>query len=469
MTMQTPPPSHAEAETTGVTHQLAEYAAGVDYKNLPEAVIQRAKEVTLDTFGAMISGSRLVPGERLVPLLQRLPVGTATVAVADHPVAPQEAALLNGILAHADETDDSHFTSKTHPASTCVPAALALAEDRGVGGRDFIAAVVAGYDVQCRASIALGPVRLQAASFIPLSLCGNFGATAAASRVLRLNTAGMVDALGLVGCMTGGIWACNREPDHTAKALMAGAPARNGTLAATLAEAEFHGPPAIFEGPNGIFIAYGGADAPLLVEELGVRYEILGTSIKKHACGGPIRGPVDGLLVLMSEHQVEHTDIESIAIYIAPSAAVIVDDRVIPSISLQYVIAVAAVDGHVGVTQTHDPSRTNDPVVLDLKSRVELVRHQEFEPAYPGQRPSITEIRLKDGRVLSRRIDDAEGSPTNPLRFEQIEEKFHRLVEPVIGVSRGIEIAQRVKEMDDAASMATIARLLANTRASRRA
>jgi len=292
-------------------------------------------------------------------------------------------------------------------------------------------------------------------------LCGGFGAAVAAAKLLELEPEQVEDALGFTGAQMSGLMGCLNEPDHYAKALEQGFPARNGVTAALLAQKGFHGPPNIFEGPYNIFDAYCiQSKREELTGELGSRYEITLTSIKKWACGGPIRGPVDGLLQLMDEHSLHAEDIAEITVTIAPGGVRIVNDRPDPSINLQYVVAVAAYDRWVGFEQTYSESRPKDPKVQELKSRVKLVADPELEKVFPAERPSIIEIVLKDGRKLKTRIDYWKGSPQNPLTPQEVEEKFTRLAAPVVGERRCLEIINLVRKLDELGSIAALAELL---------
>jgi len=437
------------------TRHLAAYASQIGIATLPAEVVERARQVVLDTCGALLSGAQLEPGRAIIAFAYDLAGRPeATVACSAVQLAAMDAALINGALAHADETDDSHFSSLTHPAAMTVPAALAVGEARGLDGATFLAAVTGGYDVQCRVAKAMGPRNLQSRGFMALAVCGSFGAAAAAGRALRLDEGQMVNALGLAGLQTGGLWACAEEPGHYAKALQSGFPARNGVTAALLAAQGLPGPQAILEGPNNAVAAFSDhPDYDQLTADLGQRFEIMGTSIKKHACGGPIRGPVDGLLDLMKHHHLTTDDLKDIEVRLAHSAVQIVGSRSIPSISLPYVLAVAAYDGYVGIEQTHSPTRTQDSMVLTLAQRVRLLGDDEMERVWPTLRPAIVTLSLRDGRTLSTRVDHAAGSPERPLTRAEIAEKFLRLTGTVIGESRARELVALVWRLETVADV----------------
>jgi 2-methylcitrate dehydratase PrpD len=231
---------------------------------------------------------------------------------------------------------------------------------------------------------------------------------------------------------------------------MAGAPVRNGITAALLAEAGCQGPPDIFEGRDGVLDAF--SDRPAageLTAELGDRLEILRTSIKKHACGGPIRGAVDGVLEILATEALSAGEIDHVRVRIAPSACAIVDGRDDIAINLQYIVAVAALDGVVGVAQTHDPDRIGAADVLALQDGVTRARAPVFEPRWPAQRPTLIELRTTAGAVHERRVDHPRGTPENPLTWDEVRAKFTSLSGPDV-------LADRVRDLAGVEDLRTL-------------
>jgi 2-methylcitrate dehydratase PrpD len=429
------------------TAELAAYVAGASFDALPATAVERAEQLILDTLGAMISGVHLPPAQGFRPFAAaHAGAGACTVFGSEVRADPVSAAFANAVAAHADETDDSHLASLTHPAAATVPAALALGEHRGADGATAIAAVVAGYDVQCRVSLALDPRDIMDRGFMPLAICAGFGAAASAAVMLGLDEDQTAAALGLAGLQAGGLWACAEDSTHLAKALMAGAPVRNGVTAALLAAQGCQGPPDIFEGRDGVLAAFSSRPSPgELTAELGERFEILRTSIKKHACGGPIRGAVDGVLEILATEGLVAADIDGVRVRIAPSACAIVDGRDDLAINLQHVVAVAAIDGVVGVVQTHSPARTRAADVQALRRRVALEPEPAFEPLWPAQRPTLIELRTTAGARHERRVEHPRGTPENPLTWDEVRAKFAAL-----GGSAAIaERVRRLAELHD--------------------
>jgi 2-methylcitrate dehydratase PrpD len=220
-----------------------------------------------------------------------VPQGAATDALPSGATANAEAALANGVLAHADETDDSHAPSLSHPGCAVVPAALAIGEQLGIAGMHFLRAVALGYDVGPRVTMALGiPALSRQAHKSSHSIAGVFGAAAAGDCVAGLNGQQMRWLLDYTAQQSSGIAAWQRDTDHIEKAFVfGGMPARSGVTAALLVSAGWTGIDDILSGPDNFFLAYApNADPAQLIDKLGERHEVTRTNIKKWSVGSPI-------------------------------------------------------------------------------------------------------------------------------------------------------------------------------------
>src|SRR5262245_11675717 len=278
---------------------LSTYMSNARDRALPDAVIEKTKHHVLDTIAAMISGVELLPGQAAIRFTrgyggERL----ATVVGSDVLCGPIEAALANGVLAHADETDDSHAPSLSHPGCAVVPAALAIGEQLGIDGMHFLRAVALGYDVGPRVTMCLGvPALSRETHKSSHSIAGVFGAAAAAGCAAGLGVQEMRWLLDYTAQQSSGIAAWQRDPDHLEKAFVfGGMPARSGVTAALLVRAGWTGIDDIFSGPDNFLLANApNADPARLIEKLGERYEVMRTNIKKWSVGSPIQAPLDAL------------------------------------------------------------------------------------------------------------------------------------------------------------------------------
>lgn len=449
---------------TGVTERLAAYAGGLRYEDLPAGVVARVKDLVLDTLGTLLGGSRYPAGRLVTQYTDGLgESGPCTVAGSALRVSPVAAAFANATMSHCLEQDDNYNPANAHVANVVLPAALAIGEAEGAGGRELIASLVAAYDVEGRVGIALDPVRLYARSFHPSSIDGNFGAAAAAGRMLHLPPAAMVDAFGLAGCQASGLLAWVTEASQLSKAFQIGIASRNGVTAAQLARLGFTGPPHVLEGKHNLFRAFSGLEddqAAVLTDGLGERFELMRTSLKKYAACRQIHAPLDGLFTIMRGHGVAADDIAEIHTRVATSMADIIDNNELPSHNAQYVLAVAAYDGRVAVDQL-DGRRLDDPRIAALSARVRVSGSDELEKRFPEQWSGITTVRTKDGREFTETVYYPTGDPENALSAADLTAKFRTLSRGVVPDGRLGEIETLVAGLDSLDDCAALARCLA--------
>ncbi len=448
------------AEKLNLTEQLSQYIVSDQASQLPASIRERAKIHILDTFGAMVSGSMLKPGRVAIDFV-RAQGGAqeASVVATGLKTTPILAALANGMTAHADETDDAHFPTVTHPGSVILPAALAVAEREHRSGRDLIVAVVLGYEVMCRLNKALDRPWMGKRGLHAGSVCAVFGAAAAASRLLALGERQTRYALAMAGTQACGINTWRQDPEHIDKALcFSGAPARNGVTAALMAEAGFTATSTVFEGEENFFKAFSEDSRPEeVIKELGSRYEILDTSIKKYPAGQPMQATLEGYFRLVKEHALNGGQVQKIVVRLPDTQARTINDRHMPDINCQYLLAAAILDGKIDFQNSHDFERMHDPQVLELKKRVEIVADSELTQRHPAVRSAIVEIRTFDGRDLKILVDKVPGAPYNPLSAAEVEEKFRSLSIPVLGSEKSAAVVEIVRNLEDLSDMVELA------------
>src|SRR6185436_19859555 len=326
----------ASARISPVMKKLSAYIAGALGKPLPRREVERTELHLLDTLAAMVSGSRLLPGRRAGAYVKTLG-GTAEASVAGTRMVTTavNAALANGIFAHADETDDSHRPSITHPGASVVPAALALAERNRLGGTALLRAVVLGYDVGTRLTMSLDLMAFYQRGHHPPSFGGLFGAAAAGAALAGLDAERVRHALAYTAQQAAGLSCLFRDPEHIEKAFdMGGMPAHNGTQAALFAAHGFTGIADAFSGDRNFYAAFSpGANPDLLVHGLGKRYEVMSSSIKKWPVGGPILGPLDALDTIRKGNAFAAGDVARLVVRIPDDRAAIVNNRAMPDIN----------------------------------------------------------------------------------------------------------------------------------------
>ena len=438
---------------------LSTYMSAAGTRALPAEVTEHAKYHLLDTLAAMISGSELLPGQAAQRYIRAHGgKGAATIAGSALTAAPVDAALANGVMAHSDETDDSHNASRSPPGCAVVPAALAVGEELGIDGARLLRAVTLGYDIGTRVIMAMGGAAFSYESSLSThSIAGTFGAAAAAASAASLDARQIRWALDYTAQQSSGIVAWRRDTDHIEKAFVfAGMPARNGVTSALLVQSGWNGVDDIFSGADNFFLAYAPKAQPdRLVEKLGDRYEIAQTDIKKWTVGSPIQGPLDAIEAIRSKKPFEADHVQRVTVRVAPSVAAVVDNRDIPDICLQHMVAVMLLDKTVSFHAAHDKPRMQDPAALRQRAKVNLVRDEELAKFLPV-RVAIVEIELADGARLSERVSAVRGTPRNPMSRVEVIDKARDLTAPILGretADRLIETVFAIEAVTDVRSL----------------
>jgi 2-methylcitrate dehydratase PrpD len=454
----------SEAVPGRVMNTLSTYMSAASSRALPEDVIEQAKYHLLDSLAAMISGSELPPGQAAQRYVREHAGsgGTITVVGSALTAPPIDAALANGVMTHADETDDSHNESRSHPGCAVVPAALAAGEAYGIDGTVLLRAVTLGYDIGTRVVMAMGGAAFSyESSFATHSIAGTFGAAAAASCAAGLDAKQMRWALDYTAQESSGITAWRRDTDHIEKAFVfAGMPARNGVTAALLVKSGWNGVDDIFSGPDNFFAAYAPKAQPdRVIEKLGERYEITQTDIKKWTVGSPIQAPLDAIEAIRGKRDFEADQVKKVTVRLAPSVANVVDNRDIPDICLQQMVAVMLLDKTVSFHAAHDKPRMQDVAVLKQRAKVNLVRDEELAKLLPA-RETVVEIELMDGTQLSERISAVRGTPRNPMTRNEVIAKARDLTAPVLGRDTSTRLIETIFEIEKVTEVRGLRRLL---------
>ena len=457
-----------KAEISPLMKEVSEYIAGALKMPLPDPVVEKTKHHVLDTVAAMVSGSRLLPGKKAIAYAKALGgakeacvIGSRIVTTAQH------AALANGMLGHADETDDSHAPSLSHPGCAIVPAALAMAEREDRGGAAFLRAVALGYDIGTRLNMALHDYDFRDAGHSSHSFGPSFGAAAAAGALAGLDDRETRWLLSYAAQQCSGISCWMRDEEHIEKAFdFGGMPARNGVVAATMVAAGFSGVDDVFSGERNFFVAYdetariGKSPEPQrLVQGLGSTHEIMNTNIKRWSVGSPIQAPLDSLLDLIRAHGLRAGDVEKLTVRVSRQGANTTDNRSMPDICMQHMCAIMLLDGIVTFKSSHDEKRMKDPKVLALRSRVELFGDEALTRVLPS-RQGIVELKLKDGRELRHHTQAVRGTAQNPMTRAEVDEKAYHLMAPILGTARARKLCDIAWALDGLSSMRKLRPLL---------
>jgi 2-methylcitrate dehydratase PrpD len=452
--------SEDEAPTASLSptmDKLSRYMSEAGERALPDEVVEKTKHHILDTFAAMISGSEIRPGRAAIDFVRAYGGNkVATVICTNVVCGPIEAALANGVMAHADETDDSHGPSRSHPGVSVIPAALAAGEHFGISGTRFLRAVTLGYDVGTRVTMSMGGPGYQALTHRSThGTVAAFAAGAAAGCAAGLDAQQMRFLLDYSAQQTSGIGAWSRDAEHMEKAfLFGGKPAAGGVTAALLIRSGWTGVDDIFSGQDNFFEAFapreGGvikADPTRLAEKLGERYEITQTNIKKWSVGSPIQAPLDALDGFFKKKSFSADDVKKVVVRVATDEANTVSNRDIPDICMQHMVAIMLLDKTATFRSAHDKERMKDPAVLKQRAKIEVVADPRIDARRP-RREAIVELTLNDGTELNDWVKDVRGTSANPMTRDEVEAKARSLITPVLGESKCSTLVNKILTLE---------------------
>jgi 2-methylcitrate dehydratase PrpD len=440
--------------------EFAKFTTELKYEDIPHRAVEATKKHILDLLGVAVAGSTFPGNKEIVELVRELGgKETSTIIAYGGKVSSIDAALANGSMANSVEFDDVYDEAPCHPACTVVPASFAIAEQvEGVSGRELITAITAGIDIVCRMTLAtrLPPAK---SGWSLTAINGYFGATASTSKILKLDGDKILNAFGIAYSQASGNIQ-NVKDGVLSKGLQPGFAARGGVLSALLAQKGVTGSKSSLEGQFGLYHLYFGGDyitAPL-IDDLGKRFEVTNISFKPYACCRLNHIPLDAALALVKEQDIQPQEVKEVTVLINEDAFLLlchpIEIKCNPrtfvdaQYSLPYNIAIALIHKRHTLKDFWDGMK--DPKVLELAHKITPKLMPEMNPK--GAQPAIVEIRTKDDKVYSRRIDYASGSPQYPI---DIVAKFRDCVSlsvrplPERNIEKVIELISKLEEVDD--------------------
>ncbi len=453
---------------TTASQELARWVAGLRYEDLPEDVIEASRLRVLDVIGLAMAGAETTFGRSVRHAAARMGAGRAHVAGTGERLAASAAAFANGSLSQALEYDDTHNESVVHMSSPSAAAALALAEEHGLSGRDVILGVAIGNEIACRVGcIVTG--RFHKLGFHPTGLFSPFGIAYAAGRMLGNSAEQHANAAGIVGSFAAGLLEC--WVDGTAsKFLHPGWAAHGGIIAAQLAQGGCTGPAAVFEGRFGL-IATHVQDAAVtrdfgrVTDGLGTLWESRRASFKPFPAAHVIHPYLDAALRLKREHGFDTREVVRIdcpvAAWFMPVVCDPREEKLAPRsdshgrVSMYFSIAETLVRGRLGC-DAYSPQSLADAETLRLSACI----HCRADPSWPGpeQFKGALRITLADGRVLETVEEYNRGSAQNPMTREEILAKFEDNATALIPAVQARQVAQEVLRLDAEADISRIMR-----------
>ncbi|WP_316980289.1 MmgE/PrpD family protein [Shumkonia mesophila] len=438
----------------GYGRRIASHAAALGHSNLPDKIRLKTKIHIIDTLAAIVSGTALeagIAGQKFALSTGTRPV--AAIVGTTHKVGLIEAALANGMAAHADESDDSHETSQTHPGCAVLPAAISVGQAREATGLAFLNAVHLGYDLTIRFGEALSPAMsfarssLSCHAFAPI-----FGAGFAAGSLMGFDAERFLVVLNYLAQEASGLTTWRRDGAHTLKSyVFAGMPASNAVKAAGLVESGFTGSGDVLDpSDRNFFEAISSRAEPnRLYVDLGTSYKVLETDIKKYSVGFPIAAPLSVLEDILGRAGLRHDEIKAIRIRYHPDwYKVIGDENRMPDLNLRHCMAAMVVEGMLSFDASHDVGRMSDACTLSVGRRITLLPNEEGQDRFEAR----IEVDARGQTYRSAQGLYVLGRKENPMTTEQVHDKAVELLTTVISepaARRAIDIVHAIEHEKD--------------------
>ncbi len=453
--------------STSPTRALAQFAAELTYEKIPESIISHTKICLLDTFGCGLFGSTL-PWARIVADFVRdlAEKQESVVWGRDFKVSAPNAALANGTAVHSFELDDLHKTAILHPGGVAISPALAVAEKVGAcNGKEFLTAVVAGYEVGIRVGMSVGTSHLQK-GFHNTGTNGTFCSGAASGRILRLDPEKMTHDLGIAGTQAAGLMAA--QYSAMVKRMHAGRAAQSGVYGALLAQRGLTGITNILEADFGGYCKTmsDASDMNTLTAGLGENFETGKVGFKPYAAGGSTHTAHEAVKSIMNKNKLTAEMIDRIIIhsttvtYHHTSWEYNPQGVTAAQMNMQYVVAITALEGDIFINQFTE-EKVNDPKIIAYTRKVEVIPDPELDRLGPEFRHAIiAELKTKDGRTFRERVDTAKGSNKNPMTTDEVIRKYRTLSGKVLGQKRVDELYDMVLNLEKVPDVKRLASLL---------
>ncbi|MDY7079974.1 MAG: MmgE/PrpD family protein [Chloroflexota bacterium] len=447
-----------------VSQQIANFICGTSYSDLPDDVIDRARQCLLDSIGVALYGASFEASRISVEMVRDVAGKAESTVLGTELKAPSFlAALANGISGHVTDYDDVMIDSQGHPSCVLMPTTLALAEKWGSSGRDLLGAFVLGSEVAGKLGLVMG-MEHYAVGFHSTGTIGAVAAAAAASKILGLPPAKVSNALGIAASGAGGL---RQNFGTMTKSWHAGHAASTGVMAALLAQKGYDASGQALDGEAGFRRAFQGGETPFSVAQMGNPYSLTKIQFKRHPSCAFTHPPVDAALKLREEHRIQPEQVASVVCHVMPrSRSVLIYQRpelaLQAKFSLEYCVAAALLWGHLGIEQFTDEVVAL-PQAKQMIEKVSVALEPSLEELALKKRlinPCLIELKLKDGQEFSLTVEEARGGPSDPLSWAELEEKFLSCSRRTLSTSRAREFIAHVKQLEKMESATDLVALL---------
>lgn len=447
----------------GTTREIARFASRLLFKDLPQTVVEKAKETILDQIGAEIACAGLPTSQIVFEYAKRAKAhGNSTILGYGLKTNPEMAALCNGTFGHGFEIDDYHLPALSHPGCVAVPAAFAIGEEIHAPGKDVIVGVTLACEIIVRIGLAAGASMVMERGFHETCIQGTLGAAVGTGRMMGLTEAQLLNALGIAGSHSSGTLEYGQTGGEV-KRLHGGLGAAGGVRSAMLAQIGLTAPPTILEGRKGLLQAVANTyDVKKLTDGLGEDYQMLGISVKPYCCCGPIQPQIDAVASLVSQYGLAPEQIEEIILGATklgfshcgtrgPEPKDINDAQ----LSTHFSIGLTVVKHSNDFKAYYDSMKVDfkEQAVLDVARKVKVYVDDVCERNFPEKNMCKAVIKTIDGRELTAVVDAPKGDKKNPVTREQLVDKFMGLATVAISRQKAIEIKDLTLDLENLADI----------------
>ena len=433
------------------TRLLAKFVADTQFSDLPDDVIQHAKHLVLDHFGVSLYAAQTPWGRIAYKYAKKFScVGECTVYGEPWKTSAQHAALANGLCAHGYELDDSFEGGYCHPGAPTIPAALAVAEEQKVTGKEFLLGAIVGYETMTRISLALA--REWNKFHHATGQIGVFAAAAAAGSIMRLDAPHICNAFGIAGGMASGVMEFANDPEGTmVKRLYGGWPSQSGVVAAWLASEGLTGPATIIEGRQGFLRGVSpNVNLEPVTADLGSTFQMLKTVFKPYATCRAFHPLIEGIAELRAKHGVTPEKIVQLDVGVRESIIsyqIVYEPKSI--MAAQYSMPFAAA---LALSRDLSDPRSVDEACLTnvelLATAKKIKAHLDPEMnAFPRYSARI-KATLTNGQQVTVTAFDHKGTPAKPFSFEEIAGRFRKMTTGIVSARGAENIIAAVDKLD---------------------
>ena len=451
-----------------MTQEVVQYIQGLTFEEIPSDVRQELTRCLVDGIGVVLSGVPAACSQIIQRYIRESATpGAASVLGTGITTSAELAALANGVAGHAEDFDDTQLSTSpdrlygllTHPTTPALAGTLAVAQEVGASGREFLTALCVGFEVECKIAEAINPDHYVKGHHTTGTV-GTFAAAAAAAKLWQLTPEQTGFALGIAASKSAGIRAnfgTMTKPYH------AGAAAQNGVTAARLARLGYQADPTALDGQWGYFqVKGGGSDPERLLGKLGNPYTVInpGVSVKPYPCGSLSHPSMDTLLDLILEHDILPEQVEEVRLgagynILNPLRYLDPQNELEAKFSLQFCLGILLLRRRAGLQEFTDEVVLS-PEVRDMMRRVHTYHSPDIEAKGAEKMRSLVEVRLKDGRTVQREAFTSRGQPDRPMSREELVAKFTDCARATLSqehIGRALEVIYRVEELSVVSEM----------------